>query len=100
MTGLAHVKRPNEITKNDVAKWFGIDERLVRAHRDDPPGINDFWQYCYSMFFELMDAGLIEIRFNEAGKKTLVRVAKAASVKKKELRPFIDFENMSLGFDR
>lgn len=99
MTGVAHVKRPTEITRADVAKWFGVDVRLIRMHGDEPEVINDFWQYAYSVFFELMDAGLIELRY-ENGKKVLVRVARPGAPVKKKLRPFVNFSDMSLGFDR
>lgn len=97
MTGEPYVRRPNEITRVDVAKWFGIDKRYVRMHCDDE--INDFWQYAYSVFFEMMDKGLIEIQFDKHGKKMLVRVATPAAPPKKKLRPFVDLATMTLRLD-
>ena len=99
MTGPKFVKRPNDVTRYDVARWFDVEGRFIRWHSSGERPINDFWQVAYSQFFALVDAGLIEIRYVD-GKKTLVRVAKPSKPPKKTLRPYIDFNKMTLGMDR
>lgn len=98
MRGEKYVQRPDEITRRDVARWFGVDFRLIRSHQDQREPINDFWQIAYTQFFALIDAGLIEIRF-DGRKKVLVRLAKPKAPVKKTVRPYIDFTKMSLEFD-
>jgi hypothetical protein len=99
--GPKNVKRPREITTIDIAKWFGVDRDLVRLHIKPDGLINDFWQVAYSQFFALVDAGMIEIRFDPDGKKTLVRVPPPASPVKKTPLPFVDFSGGTprLAFD-
>lgn len=100
MTGPRYLKRPDQITRFDLARHFGVDERYLRFHMTGKEEINDFWQVAYSQVFGLIDSGEMVLRYNELGKKTLVRVPKPATPVKKTLRPYIDFENMSLGFDQ
>lgn len=99
MKGERNVSRPEEVTRYDVARWFGIDARLVRMHNTGKEPINDFWQVNYTQLFALIDAGLIEIRW-DGRKKTLVRLAKPKAPVKKTVRPFINFQKMTLEFDR
>ncbi|HUP07666.1 MAG TPA: hypothetical protein VMU47_10975 [Caldimonas sp.] len=91
MTGEPHVRRLDEITRNDLARWFGVDIRLVRNHSSGREAINSFWQVAYSQIFGLIDDGCIKIEFTTRGKKTLVRIPKPAVAPKKKLRPFVDF---------
>ena len=100
MTGDPYVQRPNDITKNDVANWFGVEVRLVRMHMNGLREINNFWQVAYSQFFEMMDEGVLQIRF-DGRKKQLVKVERPAGTPppKKKLRPFVDFSTMRLGLD-
>jgi len=99
MKGERYVQRPNDITMYDLARWFGVDERLIRSHRGGREPINDFWQVAYTQVFALIDAGLIEIRY-DGRKKTLVRLAKPKAPVKKTPKPYINFGKMSLEFDR
>lgn len=99
LTGPRYVRRPNEITRFDVAKWFDVDERFVRMHATKVKEISDFWQFAYTQFFVLVDAGLIEIQFNDQGHKTLVRLAKPKAAVKKTLRPWVDLTTMQLRLD-
>lgn len=100
MVGEPNRKRLDEITRNDVARWFDVDVRLVRMHQEDVKDISDFWQWAYTQFFAMVDSGEIRITFDKHGKKTLVRGEKPTTPVKKTPRPFVDLATMKLGFDR
>jgi hypothetical protein len=94
-------RRPNEITRHDVARWIGITMSLISQQESGIVLISDNMQMLYSKFFGLMDAGRIVIERDEDGrKKRLVQVAEPQKKnEKRSLRPFIDFNDGSLKFD-
>ena len=92
-----YIKRPQDLSLRDVANWFGVDRKLVYLHKDGRP-LNDFWQKAYSDFFHLWDNGMLRIEFDLRGKKILVR-CKPVVPPKKKLKPYIEFEDMSLRLD-
>ena len=94
MTGEPHRRRDNEITRKDMARWIGVDEREIRNHvaRDYPRPISDSWQIIYSRFFYLVDTGCLVIRIQPVTRrKELVLVPKPEVPPKKPLRPRIEF---------
>lgn len=99
MTGESFVRRPEEITRGDVAKWFDVDSRIVRWHSSGDREISDAWQVAYSFFFDLVDRGCIKVDFDRRGKKTLTRIPPSKAPVKKTSRPYVDLNSMKLAFD-
>lgn len=100
MTKNFYVKRKNEITKYDVAKFFNTELRDVRRHFKGTKPISKAWQIKYSHFFALLDAG--RIAFDPDSKvKTLIFVT-PKEPPRPEMRPKIDFSGSSptLKWDR
>jgi hypothetical protein len=99
--GEKYKRRPNEITRHDVARWIGITLNLIQKQESGIFPISDNMQVLYSKLFNLMDAGRIAIETCEDGRqKRLVQVpAPEKKIEKNGVRPFIDFNDGSLKFD-
>lgn len=97
MTGEKHVRRPDEITRVQVAQWLGVDMRLLRMHCAGVV-INDTWQIVYSQFFDLLDRGCLKL-VREGRSKRLERVPPPPVPPKKKLMPHVDFVSGELKFD-
>lgn len=90
MHGEPHVRRDNEVTRNDLAKWIGIDFRQVRSYERGKTPITDAMQIVFSQFFFLLDSGQLAIRF-EGRKKFLERVPPPSEPPKPQVRPHVAF---------
>lgn len=101
MRGEHHIRRNNEITFNDLARWVQVDNRRIRLHANGKDPISDMWQLIYTQFFAMVDSGELVIQWvgdpndRRTMKKMLVRVPKPAQPPKPPIRPRIDFAEVA-----
>lgn len=83
----------------DVAKWFGVDYKVIMHMESGVIPINDKWQVQLSQFFYLFDMGLIVLDVDMVKRTKTWRRATPVAPACKVARPRIDFTANKLTFD-